>query len=389
MVKASKKLDTEETSSYLILHGLEDDFPVPSLATTLDEAEAIFRKRNSKGRKKTNSDKEKSKDSDFSSLIDRAIEAFLPYYDLASFSKVLGPTMARVIVHDATVERKADFEIIKETNSKAIYGLTEIQLEQVSSSVERAMKLRNSFEVVSDSVLLSIVATYDAHIGSIARFSLLNTSDRIIKSEKTYRAKDIFKCASFEELLENIVDDEVHLILWESHQKQIEKIEALFNIEIINNFPYWGSFIETFERRNLVAHGIKNASSRYVSFCESAKCPVEERLDLGDLVALDPVYLRKSADILLLFIIVLIWNIWIKQNKKDFNKAFEKINEVSFDLITEGRNRLASRLLEIMINWKKNSLPERARRMMVINLANAYKFLDEKERSIDTLNIYE
>lgn len=385
--KSTKKND--EITSYIVMRELDKEFPIPILKFSLEEAEKTFNRKNYKKRNDAERTDTSSSGESFSSLIDRALEAFLPYYQLATFSRILGPVMSRTMILEATLKKKNDFKIIKETKTKAIYGLTDSQVDQVSDTVEHGRKLSNSFDVVSNSVLLSVVATYDAHIGSISRYALLSNPDRIIKGDQSYKARDIFKASSFDDLLESIVDDEVHLILWESHQKQIEKIEELFGITIVKNFTHWGKFIEVFERRNLVAHGNATASARYVSLCEKADCDKEDRLEINAKIDLDPAYLRKSVDILLLFLIVLTWNIWIKLKKDQFVEAFEKINAVSFDLIKEGRHRLATRLLNIMIGWKHASVPERARRMMVINLANAHKFLEETDESLNALATYQ
>ena len=389
MTKSTSRSKSDPITSYIVLRDLDKEYPFPVLEANLEDAEKTFRAKNvRKGSRKAET-RSIADNQNFESLLDNALDAFLPYYQLASFSRIIGPALARVVLIEATLGRKSTFSKIRETKTKAIYGLTDSQFEEVSESVTNATKIKNAFEVVPNSVLLSIVATYDAHVGNITRFSLLNNPQRIISGDQTYKARDIFKASSFDELLQSIVDDEVHLILWESHQKQIEKIEELFGFSIIQNFPFWGKFIEVFERRNLVAHGVTNANERYISICEKSDCPENERLALGEEIDLDSVYLRKSVDSLLLFLIVLVWNIWIKLKRNEFADAYEKINKISYILISEGRYRLSTRLLTIMIGWKNKDIPERSRRMMVINLANAHKFLEEREESEEVLKTYQ
>ncbi|QZD89423.1 hypothetical protein K3148_11465 [Qipengyuania aurantiaca] len=302
---------------------------------------------------------------------------------------MMAPTLSKGRIQKDIIAKLSEYKFVEKFEGSSIYEINDQQFDHIATVVDTAAKLRKAFKVMPNAVILSIVSTFDALISDIAKQALLYRPERITNSQRSYSASEIFKASSFAEFLNYAVENEVEKILWDSHQEQIKKFESLFGFSITEHYPQWGEFIEVFERRNLIAHGVKVTNATYQKNCKAASCPKDSMLKIGENVSLDSLYLRKSTDHLVYFLLVFIWNIWIRLDKSNFEEAYTALNAAAFQSIRDKRYTLASRLLEALVDWESEDRPERIRRMMVINLANAYRFLDEIEKSENALKRYD
>lgn len=377
----------------LVLKKLSSDLPEFYITRDLEEAKTLLKKRTSNRTRKSEDQiiDAKQEAENFDSIIDGFVNAFTPYYRLASILPHIGIAMARVHIDEGILDKRDSFESIERHKDSGIFSLNESQTRSILETLTTAKDYAKSFEVVPASILMSVVSTFDAHLAGLSRFALLNNRKQIENSTRELKVVDIFKFSSFDELLENIVYEEIYKIMWESHQKQVSKLEELFSVKIKDHFDKWGEFIEVFERRNLVAHGEKFATERYFQNCRLANLSVDSEriLSVGEKVSLSAKYIRISTDVLLLFLVIFAFLLRTKQEPKQFDEAYEKMNQIAFSLLQSERHTLAAAMLSIMVDWRNEQKDEEVHRMMIINLANAQRFADKHDLSKKTLARYQ
>lgn len=385
--------DDDKIGIFLILKKIEDISPEIHVSADLNDAKKILSRSPVRKSKKNTipSVSFNRTEETFDTIIDGFVESFIPYYKLSSIVPHIGGALARVQIREEIIEKRKDYHEIETKGSGGIYRLDSAQSKLVMKTLSDARDYAMAFKVVPGSVLMSVVATFDAHLAGLARFLLLKNRRQVESSSREIKIVDIFKFNSFDELLENIVYEEVYKIMWESHQKQVSRLEELFNVKIKEHFSRWGEFIEVFERRNLVAHGEGFATERYFQNCRQANLSSssDRILAAGSGIDLSPQYIRKSTDFLLLFLMIFAFVIRTKQDPNDFDVAYEKMNDLAFRLLKIGRHSLASELLEVMVDWRWEGKDEEVHRMMIINLANAQKFCEANDASMKTLNRYQ
>ena len=326
------------------------------------------------GSKLSSSESFSSIEPTFKTTLEKFVKSLRSFYDLVGINHAVISVFPEVFVAKEFSEYcKKSLSIVERDGDYAIYGVPENQNPTLNRKLKRLGHLQDGISALPASILMGLVARYDANISGLVRFLLQNRKEKLASNDRTVSVKDILSAKSFDDLVTGLIDDEIHTLMRGSHDDQVKYIEDNFSIKIRDGFKRWPDFIEVFERRNLSAHGEGFSNPRYVRICSAAKVSTESMLGLGDPVLLPDKYLRNSIDILMEFGILLVWWLWLKQAPQDSDSAYLTINEVTYELIVERRYRLASRVLESALSRKTENSSEIMRRMMAINLANCYK----------------
>ena len=165
-----------------------------------------------------------------------------------------------------------------------------------------------------------------------------------------------------------------------SHDDQIKYIEDKLDIKIRSHYEGWGEFMEIFERRNLIAHGNNIINSHYAKNCNKHRFKVRED-QVGKRLSLDVDYLSGSSDRLLEFGLSLMFVLWLKHFEDSKETAYKSFNHLAYELIKDGQSRVATKLLDLALFKQSLSASDRVEKMMTINLANAYRKLNDNEKA--------
>jgi hypothetical protein len=228
------------------------------------------------------------------------------------------------------------------------------------------------------------VAGFDYAFADFAKVLLRSRPERYEGSDRQYSISDIIKLSSIEELIEKAADDEIDSLMNKSHAEQIAFFEKSFNISIRKHYERWPQFMEIFERRNLAAHGNLRVNERYLENCREAGLECKNRI--GDILVVDKGYLESSIDILVEFGILLALSAWQKQFPRSVLESFGAVVEVSYSLLKDDHPQVAARLLEYGLKVKSKGADEEKTKMMIINLAIAYKQCGEAGESSKVLS---
>lgn len=314
----------------------------------------------------------------------KALETGLSQRHLILIAHAMGNVSAASMVASSITGQFGDEEnCVEKSDEYAIYGLTDDRNFGFQKTIQNFEEIERGMAALPSAALMSLVATFDSFTVDVVKKMLKLRPERLTDSEKPMLIKDIIKMRSFESLIDAVIEEETYIFSRGSHEDQVRFIETNFHIPIIKTWPRWPDFIEVFERRNLVAHGEKAFNARYIDICKRAGADLSDQL--GKPVKLPEEYLSNAADILLEFSILLTFVLWRKHFDKDEEKAFESLNEVSFQLISNGRHVVAMHVLEFALTIKNSKMPEVIRRMMIVNLASAHKHSGSDERCAEIL----
>lgn len=364
---------------YLVIGDQENPLREIAVCDTLDEAKAHRFSKNSKKKKSP----DKPPEDGFETIISNMVKSFSDYYHVSDISSMIPRLFSQSMLKDGLSKVTTAENCVYENKRKKIFHIQEKMSESLLEAMNESIKYGKSLSVLPSAVLLSIVATFDAHLSSLAKYVLKSQPLSSLGKGKQVSVSDILKFDDLDDLKNNIIEEEIYSLMFESHGSQAEKIEKFFNIEIKDNFPEWNQFIEIFERRNLVAHGEGFVNSIYIKSLGKNSIPIDSKfcLKLGEKVSVSRSYLQESLDNLLHFLFLVSWTTWIKKEKKEFLTAYIRANEICYDLIKLKRYDLSSRLLETFIGWTHKDIPERTKRMMVINRSSAVKLGGDSEQA--------
>jgi hypothetical protein len=315
----------------------------------------------------------------FGSTLDRFVKSIRSFYDLVEINFAVGSVFPGLFIERQFNEYRNKFLPIVETEGNYItHGIPEGHVSKINRKIKSYDHVKDGVASLPASVLMGLVARYDANISGLVRFLLQNRKEKLAGPDRTILIKDVLAASSFDELVASLIDDEIHSLMRGSHEDQVKYIEDNFSIKVRDGFKRWADFMEIFERRNLAAHGEGYVNARYTRICSAAKCEGKWLLNINDPVQLNNSYLRHSIDVLLEFGILITWWLWLKQLPSDAENAYSAISDVTYDLIVEKRYSLAAHILESVLSRKTEHAPETTRRMMAVNLANCQKKLDNK-----------
>ena len=322
---------------------------------------------------------------ELSTLMNRFQETMSSYRHLVRFGMMLMPTLRSHFIYNQMYKNAGrHLEIVDKDQQFETYGITVDQYPSLKTQFRRLREFDRGVTVLPGAILLSLVATFDSFVADTLRIMLRRKPERVIESSKTISVKEVLNMSSFDDVIGKITEDEVEALMRGSHDEQIKYIKDKLDINIREYYDEWGDFIEIFERRNLIAHGNYIVNSHYIRNCNKHGFDVSEDQD-GKKLSLDEQYLSKSSDRLLEFGLSLMFVLWLKHFKDSREKAYESLNGRTYELIKDGQSRVAARLLDLALFKQTPSGSDRIKKMMTVNLANAYKKLKNGEKAQEVI----
>ena len=278
------------------------------------------------------------------------------------------------LFYDDSLEKAGN--LIEEADDSAMYGVPAIGKQDFLRKVARFSRVRSGLSALPAAVLMSAVATFDSLMADIVRSMLLLRADNPLIGARTVSLSEVLQASSIEELKERVIAEEIYEFSRGSHDEQVSYIEKHFNVDIKARWERWSEFIEIFERRNLIAHGEKLFTKRYVDICAKHGYKGSD-LPYGSEIEITTTYLKQAFEELLEFVILVVFTLWRKQLPKEVSEAYGVINDVSVKLV-EGRNfSVPVRVLEHVLGLKVNNVPDETKKMMTVNLGHLYTCLTQ------------
>ena len=185
---------------------------------------------------------------------------------------------------------------------------------------------------------------------------------------------------------EYIVEKEVETVLRKSHSEQFDWLEKKFGLTLRTGLPVWSDFIEVTERRNLFVHNRGIVSNHYLDVCRKHGVEFETKLQVGEQLSVPIEYFNSAFETIFEMGVKLAHVLWRKVQPEDLEKADSNLIKVGYDLLSEERFELASKILYFSTTTLKTFASEQNRLRFVVNQAQAYKWSDDMEKAREILS---
>lgn len=230
------------------------------------------------------------------------------------------------------------------------------------------------------SLLISLLAQYDAYLGRLLRTIFVRKPEMLNGSDKKISFETLSQFASLDAAREHILEKEVEAILRSSHSDQFKWMEKSFDLTLTKDLHSWPIFVELTERRNLFVHTDGVVSSQYIAVCRLHKCQLDESVKEGERLHIPPPYFKASNECIYEIGVKLGHVLWRKLFPEERAKADSNFIRLTFELIDNGKYDLAIRLLDFACNDFKKFANEANQLTLVVNRAQAYKWKGDDER---------
>ena len=314
-----------------------------------------------------------------------AFEDLYGYYDLLVYFTDIMPQMGRAIFETSVVNfAKKNFKIVDTVNGAHLYEIDNTDIFRIHRNIERVNRFNDSGAKIRSSILLSLIATFDAVFSDLCKYLMRGIKEKYEGSDRKYTVEEILSLESVDDLVEKVISDEVDHIMNGSHSDQVKFFEKTFNLSFIEIFPRWPEYIEIFERRNLAAHGDLKVNKFYIDKCRAAG--YKNLPHLGQKLEIDRKYMGQAVDLLIEVLVLLGFQAWRKRSPDQSAKAFSLIVNMSFELVKNGNPQPALHIAMFALGINDRNCDAVTKNMIAVNAAIALKLTDETERAHQLLD---
>lgn len=253
----------------------------------------------------------------------------------------------------------------------------------------RLRRIQVANQLIPRSFLVSLVSQFDALLGGLIRELFILKPEILNSSENTLTFSQMVEFGSINAAREFIIDKEIETVLRKSHSDQFDWLENKFGLPLRKGLDSWSVFIEVTERRNLFVHANGIVSHQYMETCARHSCQLDPGTQLGARLRVDRQYFDSAHDCILEIGVKLAQVLWRKlksDDPADLGQADKSLITICYELLAEGRYGIARRLLDFGVETIKKHSAESSRLVLVINRAQAYKWMGEEETARKIVN---
>ena len=285
--------------------------------------------------------------------------------------------------YDSFMEKSAT--VVKKTEDVTKYSLEPDSVSRFKRLKHQHDNFRHAYRLIPRHFVISLVAQYDSFLGQIIRFlfsvkpDLLNASGKALPFTELVRFPDIEAARAY------IIEKEIESIIRKCHADQFawlkEKLKTPFNKDL----SCWPTFIELTERRNLFVHTDGTVSSQYLAVCAQHKATTIDGVNVGDQLEVPNDYFQEAYRCIFEIGVKMAHVIWRRLCPDQIDASDSNVIDITFDLIEKREYELAIRLLSFFTRKTISHASDSNRRVMLINLAQAYKWKELPEDCANTL----
>lgn len=235
------------------------------------------------------------------------------------------------------------------------------------------------------SLLISLLAQYDAYLGRLLRTVFVRKPEILNGSDKKISFETLSQFASIETAREYILEKEVEAILRTSHSDHFKWLERTFDLQLTKDLQSWPTFIELAERRNLFVHTDGVVSSQYIAVCKLHKCQLDESVKEGERLHIPQQYFKTAHECTYEIGVKLGHVLWRKIFPEERANADANLIRLTFELIDNGKYDLAIRLLDFACKDFKKFASEANQLTLTVNQAQAYKWKGDEDRCLQIM----
>jgi hypothetical protein len=247
-------------------------------------------------------------------------------------------------------------------------------VEQFNKLNNRLERIRIASKTVPRSFVVSLVSHFDHFLGRLVKALFYLKPDMLRTSDRVLTLSQLLEFPSLEDAKEFILEKEIETLLRKSHAEQFDWLETRFGIALRKDLPVWPSFIEVTERRNLFVHAGGVVSNQYLKVCNEHGYDVDIAVTPGTEFGVSKAYFESAYAAIYEIGVKLASVLWRKIAPDELAQADTHLTNTCYALLKEGKYELAKILLDFAVITLKRHADSNARRVYVVNRAQAYKW---------------
>lgn len=249
----------------------------------------------------------------------------------------------------------------------------------------RRRKMRMAFRTVPNSFLVSLVSQFDEFLGDLVEAIFESRPEMLTASERSLTYGTLLGFSSLDDARAYLIEKEVESVLRKNHAEQFDWLENKLGIPLRKGLDSWPEFIEVTERRNLLVHTGGVVSSQYLVTCKAHAVALPSDLVLGKTLRVSRSYFDLAYECLFEIAVKLVNVVWRKLQPDECKRSDTQLLNTCYELLEDERYELARRLGDFATCVLKHHSSDDMRRRLVVNRAQAYKWLGKKEKALEIM----
>jgi hypothetical protein len=235
---------------------------------------------------------------------------------------------------------------------------------------------------LATSLFIYQFSIFDAFIGRLLHEIYSKKPELVNSIEKSLTIQDIGDFKSIKEIKDYLIGKEIDSLRRDSYSEQFKTMENRFGIKTLRKYDNWSVFIEGSQRRHLFTHCDGIASQQYRTAVTDVGGKPEFKV--GDKVGLDLKYFMRTNSVITETVLKLSLVLWRKFWPNEKNEQEKALNNYIVSSIENNQYSLAVSLGEFSDTYRISE--EMTRRMIVINLAQAFKWKGNQTKCAQILD---
>lgn len=241
-------------------------------------------------------------------------------------------------------------------------------------------------KLIMQGFIISLISQYDTFLGKLIRALFLIKPETLNVSEKNISFAHLTEFRTLDDAREYIMGKEIEGVLRESHIEQFNWLENKFGLELRKGLTIWPVFVEITERRNLFTHTGGIVSDQYLNVCQKHGVEFAEGVKLGTELDVSIGYFQLAYECIFEISVKLVHVLWRKVAPQDIENADSNLIGITYDLLIKEQYKLASVILDFATDTLKKHSTESSKRTLIINKAQAYKWIGDDEKAKKIVN---
>jgi hypothetical protein len=274
---------------------------------------------------------------------------------------------------------RAKGELIESDADNEQYGIGIPYLMEIRRPEQRMIHANVGYTIMPRSFVVGLVSQFDFFLSRMLRCLFHMRPELLNASEKQIPFGQLLQFNDMNEAKEYVLEKEIDAVLRMSHTDQFAWLEKQFSLPLRKDLDVWPIFIEFTERRNLFVHCNGVVSSQYRAVCCSQGVEESELPPIGEVLDVTSKYFRRGYRCVFEIGVKLAHVLWRKVAPQDRLEADRNLNSTIYELIADEKYSQAIILGRFAVETLKKHATEEYRRMMIVNLAQAYKWSGEQK----------
>ena len=278
-------------------------------------------------------------------------------------------------------------QILEKDDEDISYSILMPYVSKSGDLLAKLQEIQSARLSLPNMLLLTLVSQYDAFIADLLKSLLQKKPELISATQKTLSFSEMSEFESIEEIKNSIIDNKVENLIRESHAKQFDNMEQLFDVKLRSGLDIWSDFIEVTERRNLLAHTNGIVTRQYVSVCTKNGVAKEKIQDVGEKLIFPPQYFSNAYNVFSEISIKLAHVLWRKIFPNELEVSDSHYTNICYRLLKTKNYDVAIKLFDFICDEQKKHSSDNALLHLKFNRCNAYRLANQQERCIKFLDL--